>query len=543
MAIHGFWRRIASIVILAFAECAFVSVLALAVPGTAHAQFFDDRFPLWGGGRRQRYQPYQNQYQSPFNPFQQREEPRQQVDYSKAPPPKTPETQSAPLTSVVVMGDSMADWLAYGLETALADSPDIGVVRKHRTASGLVRNETRADPRGLYPDWPQLAREILTTDKANFVVMMIGLNDRQSIKERVPPRATTPPANTPAQPGAAQGSTQTNQPPNAQAEAQAKAPVDDEQSPSSDAPAPAADTQQGKSTGTYEFHTDKWAELYSKRIDETIAALKSKGTTVLWVGLPPLRGTKSTADVAYLNELYRSRADKAGVIYVDVWDGFVDESGHYTQYGPDFEGQTRRLRTSDGTYFTQAGARKLAHYVDREIQRVMASRTTPIAVPVQIEPAAPQVAAPRPGGAITRPLSGPVMPLTAALNAAGPDELLGGSAVHQSLTDAIASRVLTKGDPVPAPSGRADDYAWPRRDVAAVGTDPVAATTTFPMTPMVAERPVQSSTAAASLGPAGTPADGSARAQQGPKSAENSNRQRTEIRRRENPFFFLFPGR
>jgi uncharacterized protein len=104
--------------------------------------------------------------------------------------------------------------------------------------------------------------------------------------------------------------------------------------------------------------------------------------------------------------------------------------------------------------------------------------------------------------------------------------------------------VLTKGDPVAAPSGRADDFAWPRRDVAAVGTDPVAATTTFPMTPMVAERPVQSSTSAA-LGSEGAPAGG-ARAQLGPggpKSAENSTRQRTEPRRRENPFFFLFPGR
>ena len=31
------------------------------------------------------------------------------------------------------------------------------------------------------------------------------------------------------------------------------------------------------------------------------------------------------------------------------------------------EGQMRRLRSSDGVYFTKAGARKLAHYVEREI--------------------------------------------------------------------------------------------------------------------------------------------------------------------------------
>ncbi len=45
-----------------------------------------------------------------------------------------------------------------------------------------------------------------------------------------------------------------------------------------------------------------------------------------------------------------------------------------------------------------------------------------------------------------------------------------------------------KGEPIPAPAGRADDFAWPRRDVAPVGSDPVVATTDLPMTPMVAER-------------------------------------------------------
>ena len=43
-----------------------------------------------------------------------------------------------------------------------------------------------------------------------------------------------------------------------------------------------------------------------------------------------------------------SLAGKAGITYVDVWDGFVDDQGRYAVQGPDFEGQTRRLRTSDG---------------------------------------------------------------------------------------------------------------------------------------------------------------------------------------------------
>ena len=57
----------------------------------------------------------------------------------------------------------------------------------------------------------------------------------------------------------------------------------------------------------HEYHTEKWEELYNKRIDETIAALKSANVPVLWVGLPSIRGQKSTADAQYLNEFYRAQ--------------------------------------------------------------------------------------------------------------------------------------------------------------------------------------------------------------------------------------------
>src|SRR5262245_66620208 len=84
--------------------------------------------------------------------------------------------------------------------------------------------------------------------------------------------------------------------------------------------------QRIRKTGVAEFRGDDWAKIYSRRIDETIAALKSKGVPVIWVGLPSIRGGRSTSDVAYLNDLYRARAERAGITYVDVWDGFVDRS-------------------------------------------------------------------------------------------------------------------------------------------------------------------------------------------------------------------------
>ena len=156
----------------------------------------------------------------------------------------------------------------------------------------------------------------------------------------------------------------------------------DDATDSSDAPPVMGPEKSARSpNGLHEFREKRWVELYREKIDEMIGVLKSKGVPVLWVGLPVVRGPKATADTAFLDTLYRDAAGKAGITYVDVWDGFVDEAGRFLQQGPDFEGQIRRLRSSDGVYFTRAGALKLAHYAEREINRLLAARSAPIVLP------------------------------------------------------------------------------------------------------------------------------------------------------------------
>jgi len=181
---------------------------------------------------------------------------------------------------------------------------------------------------------------------------------------------------------------------------------------------------------------------------------------VIWVGLPAVRGQKATSDMLFLDALYRDTAGKTGITYVDVWDGFVDEAGRFMPQGPDFEGQIRRLRAADGVFFTKPGARKLAHYVDREITRLLAARSVPVALPS--EPGIPDVNA-RPGGPAPRPLAGPIVPLVAS--SVGTDELLGGPGTRPAAVDALAARTLVKGEPLAAPAGRVDDFSWPRREV------------------------------------------------------------------------------
>jgi hypothetical protein len=405
-------------------RAATAALLSFAVLLPANAQFWGNS---WGGRQQQSRQPYnpyaQQTYhpyaQQPYNPYgsfggdrqwgyggygqrespssprrreQRRERPKevekeQPPDYSHA-PPATPREDAT--VKIVVMGDANADWLAYGLEDAFSEQPEIGIVRKHRTASGLIRYDQRREI-----EWPQVAREIIAAEKPKFVVMMIGNNDREPIREKAPPPA---PANA-----------QSIQPPPplpAPAPDLERQPVEQQHSHLTPAQARQADY------GPWEFQSEKWEDAYIKRIDATIAALKSGGVPVIWVGLPSQRDTEASANSSYLNEIYRSRAEKAGIAYVDIWDGFVDEDGKFSSQGPDYLGQTRRLRTSDGVYFTKFGARKLAHYVEREIEHSLSSQRVPVALPVPAEPEHREREG-KPGGSI-RPMVGPVVPLTGA---------------------------------------------------------------------------------------------------------------------------------
>lgn len=458
--------------------------ILVSIAGPASAQFFN--FPGFGG-------PPQRQAPPPrsggggwfggdfFAPFQQQQQQAPRQDFSRAPSPAKRDT--IPDKNVLVIGDAMADWLAYGLEDAYTEQPDMGVIRKHKTTSGLIKYQPKGEP----SDWAAAAKGIIETEKPDVIVVMLGLNDRIAIREAAPDKSDKPAdkdkdkKNDKGARAKPQGKGDAK-PGDAKPDTAAKSddkPVDtdlpQDDADNADTPAAAPEKTARNPNGLYEFRDDHWVELYSKKIEELANVLKAKGVPVLWVGLPAIRGPKGTADMLFLDSLYREGAAKAGITYVDVWDGFVDEAGRFLQKGPDFEGQIRQLRSGDGVYFTKPGARKLAHYVEREITRLLAGRSGPIALPS--EPATPDASA-EPGKPAPRPLAGPIVPLVAA--SISTDQLLGGPGTRPAAVDALAARTLVKGEPLAAPAGRADDYSWPRREVGreqAKGDTPMAATT------------------------------------------------------------------
>jgi uncharacterized protein len=406
----------------------------------------------WFGGGLFGSRPREDDSYRP--PRQRQQQPNQHTqqepsESSRAPPPKKAEAkdeQIGPMTSIVVMGDDMADWLGYGLEDVFSDTPEVRVVRKNKLNSGLLHYDAKGDL-----DWSRVARDTLAQEKADYVVMMLGVGDRQAIREKdlakeADTRAKDQQTKDPA---AKDPQTKDRQ---AKDEAEKK---DGQKSENGTSSAQRAK----KPVSPAEFRSEEWETIYSRRIDDTIAALKSKGVPVIWVGLPPLRGGRSASDAAYLNELYRARAERTGVKYVDVWDGFVDEAGKYSNYGPDYEGQVRRLRSSDGVFFTKVGAIKLARYVEQELSRYMSNRV-PVALPSGSLEAAPSDSKPT-----ERPLMGPVIPLTGAAKDKDKDSnsLLGAPGSSSTQDDAIATKVLANGETVPAPPGRADNFAWLNR--------------------------------------------------------------------------------
>src|SRR3954451_23304148 len=148
--------------------------LLIGIAGPASAQFFNFGGPQRPAPRNNGGGWFGGDF---FAPFQQQAPQRRIEDFSRAPPPVKRDTVAE--RNVLVLGDGMADWLAYGLEDLYTEQPDMGVIRKHKTVSGLIKYQPKGDP----ADWAAAAKGILATEKPDAIVVMLGLNDRVAMRE------------------------------------------------------------------------------------------------------------------------------------------------------------------------------------------------------------------------------------------------------------------------------------------------------------------------------------------------------------------------
>ena len=255
------------------------------------------------------------------------------------------------------------------------------------------------------------------------------------------------------------------------------------------------DRQQLRSAdgASVEPRSPQWTELYTARVKALADLFKEKKVPLLWVGLPIMKNERLSADMLDFNEIYKTVAAETGIVYIDIWEAFADDRGQFSSYGPDVNGQNVRLRAGDGVHFTRAGARKLAHFVEGEIRRVLEDTKpaaapegaaiaaipvvpppgeTPLVTPPGVGAATGEAAAPaaKPAPApVLKPAAGPIVPLTAAPLSPGgklatvADNPVKASPAGDSKAAAIVRSGLLQGEPQPSRPGRADDFAWPRK--------------------------------------------------------------------------------
>lgn len=399
-------------------------------------------YPGYGGGSRPQAPSYgwgysdgssaaDDYYRRP-RPSRRRPSPPKETAETPAPAPaKTNAT-----TFVGVFGDSLGQMLANGLDDALSDRPEVGVLHLAKGSTGLVST-------GFY-DWPKTIDDMLSAAAA-----------RKADKAPAADAKSTESKSTETKSAGSKS-------------AKGKGSGEREAAPRIDVAVMMVGTndrqpivEDGK---TLEFESDEWTAAYRKRVLAIDEAFAKRGIPLIWVGVPITRDSGFANDMAALNDIYREAAAKTGAVFVDTWEAFSDENGDFSAYGPDINGQTVRLRSADGIHFTRAGARKLAHFVEAHVRRALDGKVPPVELPTAAAPATPSAPTRAPAVAAARPEAGPIVNLNEPAKAAG-GELAVIEPQHARL-DANIETTLARGEAQPAPKGRADDFRWPKPSAA-----------------------------------------------------------------------------
>ncbi|WP_018429340.1 DUF459 domain-containing protein [Hoeflea sp. 108] len=207
-----------------------------------------------------------------------------------------------------------------------------------------------------------------------------------------------------------------------------------------------------------------WMKEYTSRAETLAKALSDTKVPFLWVGMPAFKSSKMSTDMLAFNDVYRAATEAANSEFVDVWDGFVDESGAFVTSGPDMNGQPVRLRSDDGINVTKAGKRKLAFYAEKPLDKILG--ITP-GINEAVVPAGLPQASP---GELKVPEN---IDRTVPVSLGDPEldggtELMGAQAATvKSEPNSPGEKLVIEGIAPKAPVGRIDDFSWPPKKVPA----------------------------------------------------------------------------
>ena len=201
---------------------------------------------------------------------------------------------------VLVIGDGYAEGVWSGLLKAAAGNKKIKLYKEISYSAALLPRKRR--------DWLKNLDQILSVNKYDIAVIMVGYRDRRKVKIGGKFRTI--------------------------------------------------DTQQ-------------WGSHYRKRIRQALKKFASRKIAVYWVGQPIVRQERLRKEMDIINQMAKIQTSSAEVRFIDHWLHFANDQGLFTPYGPDVRGKIRLLRPRDGVFFTRAGYEKLGHFIYKFIQRDM----------------------------------------------------------------------------------------------------------------------------------------------------------------------------
>jgi hypothetical protein len=320
--------------------------------------------------------------------------------------PATVEDVAAPAADVqqmLVIGDALGGGLGAGLIRAAEVNGGFEVTNRFVEESGAARPE-------VY-DWGATLPKILEGRSYDAIVVLLGANDRQMIK---------------------QGNLR------------------------------------------FGFEVADWSKAYTQNLDRILEDLKASGAGVYWVSLPPMADPKYESAMQVIAGLQKARVEAYGMHYIDIRPAFLAADGSYTDTGPDDTGAVRKLRSRDGVTFFKQGNNRMAQLVMQAIAKVPAEAapsevktSLPVDAP-RPKIAIPAVDVPQFGQRAVDGSASLVKPVevAAALVSATTASF---ALVQGSFADVLAitppgstaARLFTDGTSAKVPAGRLDDFAVP----------------------------------------------------------------------------------
>ena len=106
----------------------------------------------------------------------------------------------------------------------------------------------------------------------------------------------------------------------------------------------------------YPFGTAGWKEIYQRRVQAYLDLLEADGTTVVWLGLPPMKSDLYDAHIALVNRIdYAVVSASPQAIWFSTAGLVGDANGRFQDIG-EVHGQPARLRQGDGIHLSDDGA-------------------------------------------------------------------------------------------------------------------------------------------------------------------------------------------